>query len=195
MTLLTSPGPVRDYPRDWRVRLRESFVQTRYDRPWGWDGQVNYLWFTYLISHVLSNLLLIYICKLYWNLNTMFVCQVHFLLIYIWNFHVLSHLLLIYICTLESQYDVRMSGNFLLIYICNFHVLSYLLLIYMCKLHWNLNTMFVYMSGNFLLIFMCNFHVLSNLLLIYVCTLHWNLNTMFVCQVIFLWFSYVISMS
>ena len=27
--------------------------------------------------HVLSNLLLIYICKLHWNLNTMFVCQVN----------------------------------------------------------------------------------------------------------------------
>ena len=29
--------------------------------------------------HVLSNLLLIYICKLHWNLNTMFVCQVNFI--------------------------------------------------------------------------------------------------------------------
>ena len=28
--------------------------------------------------HVLSNLLLIYICKLHWNLNTMFVCQVNY---------------------------------------------------------------------------------------------------------------------
>ena len=27
--------------------------------------------------HVLSHLLLIYICKLHWNLNTMFVCQVN----------------------------------------------------------------------------------------------------------------------
>ena len=27
--------------------------------------------------HVLSNLPLIYICKLHWNLNTMFVCQVN----------------------------------------------------------------------------------------------------------------------
>ena len=39
---------------------------------------------------------------------------------------------------LESQYDVRMSGNFLLIYTCNFHVLNNFLLIYICKLHWNL---------------------------------------------------------
>ena len=29
--------------------------------------------------HVLSDLLLIYICKLHWNLNTMFVCQVNYL--------------------------------------------------------------------------------------------------------------------
>ena len=28
------------------------------------------------IFHVLNDLLLIYICKLHWNLNTMFVCQV-----------------------------------------------------------------------------------------------------------------------
>ena len=28
--------------------------------------------------HVLSHLLLIYICKLHWNLNTMFVCQVNY---------------------------------------------------------------------------------------------------------------------
>jgi hypothetical protein len=41
----------------------------------------------------------------------------------------------------------------------------------------------------------CNFHVLSHLLLIYICKLHWNLNTMFLCQVIFFWFTYVISMS
>ena len=34
--------------------------------------QVNYIY----NFHVLSNLLLIYICKLHWNLNTMFVCQV-----------------------------------------------------------------------------------------------------------------------
>ena len=27
--------------------------------------------------HVLSHLLLIYICKLHWNLNTMFICQVN----------------------------------------------------------------------------------------------------------------------
>jgi hypothetical protein len=60
-----------------------------------------YLWFTYEILYVLRHLLLIYICKLHWNTNTMFVCQVQFLLIYIWVFHVLSHLLLIYICKLH----------------------------------------------------------------------------------------------
>ena len=38
---------------------------------------------------------------------------------------------------MESQYDVRMSGNFLMIYMFNFHVLNHLLLIYICKLHWN----------------------------------------------------------
>ena len=31
--------------------------------------------------------------------------------------------------SLESQYDVRMSGTFLLIYICNFHVLNHFLLV------------------------------------------------------------------
>ena len=38
--------------------------------------KVNY----YVIFHVLSHLLLIYICKLHWNLNMMFVCQVTFFL-------------------------------------------------------------------------------------------------------------------
>ena len=105
--------------------------------------------------HVLNYLLLIFICKLHWNLNTMFVCQVHFLLIYICNFHVLNHLLLIFICKLHwNQLTGGVSvsscsnsspgfrriwtGNYLLlIYICNFHVLSHLLFIYICKLHWN----------------------------------------------------------
>ena len=50
-------------------------------------------------------------------------------------------------------------------------------------------------SGKFLLIYIWNFHVLSHLLLIYICKLHWNLNTMFVCQVIYFWFTYEISMS
>ena len=49
-------------------------------------------------------------------------------------------------------------------------------------------------SGKFLLICIWNFHVLCNLLLIYICKLHWNLNTMFVCQVNSFWFTYVISM-
>ena len=57
-----------------------------------------YIW---NFQHVLSHLLLNNICKLHWNLNTMFVCQVHFLLIYIRNFHFLSNLLLIYICKLH----------------------------------------------------------------------------------------------
>ena len=30
------------------------------------------------IFHVLNDLLMIYICKLNWNLNTMFVCQVNY---------------------------------------------------------------------------------------------------------------------
>jgi hypothetical protein len=47
-----------------------------------------------VLFHVLSHLLLIYICKLHWNLNTLFdMLQV--------LFHVLSHLLLIYICKLH----------------------------------------------------------------------------------------------
>ena len=49
--------------------------------------------------------------------------------------------------------------------------------------------------GKSLMIYIWNFHVLSNLLLIYICKLHWNLNTMFVCQVNPLWFTYEISMS
>ena len=57
--------------------------------------------------HVLNHLLLIYICKLHWNLNTMFICQVHFLLIYICNFHVLSHLLLFYICKLHWNLGIN----------------------------------------------------------------------------------------
>ena len=36
--------------------------------------------------HVLIHLLLIYICKLHWNLNTMFVCQVN----YFWFTYVIS---------------------------------------------------------------------------------------------------------
>ena len=77
---------------------------------------------------------------------------------------------------LESQYDVRMSGELLLIRICNFHVLSNLLLIYTCKLHWNLNTMFE-CQGDLLLIYIYNFHVLNHLPLIYICKLHWNLSS------------------
>jgi hypothetical protein len=150
--------------------------------------------------HVLNHLLLVYMCKLHWNLNTMFVWQVNYLLIYVWNFHVLSNLLLICICKLHwnrmsqvglisllkcvsklvslSVLDIS-QVHFLLIYICNFHVLNHFLLINICKLHWNLNTMFV-CQVHFLLIYICNFHVLNHFLLIYICKLHWNRRTMLV---------------
>ena len=59
--------------------------------------------------HVLSHLLLIYICKLHWNL----------------------------LLTISNQILILYIGIFLMIYIYKFHVLSHLLLIYICKLHWN----------------------------------------------------------
>ena len=73
--------------------------------------------------HVLSNLLLIYICKLHWRINKA----------------------LDEIDPAERDAVILQShmGKLLLIYICNSHVLSDLLLIYIFKLHWNLNTMFV----------------------------------------------------
>jgi hypothetical protein len=73
--------------------------------------------------HVLSHLLLIFICKLHWNcLGLGFET---------WHKYKLG------------KGQVASFGNFLLIYICNFHVLSHLLLIFICKPHWYLNTMFV----------------------------------------------------
>ena len=67
----------------------------------GWWVKVNFLLIFICNFHVLSNLLLMYIFNLHWNLNTMFVCQVNFLLIFIFNFHILSNLLRIYICKLH----------------------------------------------------------------------------------------------
>ena len=95
------------------------------------------------IFHVLSHLLLIYICKLHWNDIAIVEAKS------------------------KADDDVQQgrkqdairrqkqfisnaledietkAGEFLLIYIWNFHVLSRLLFIYIFKLHWNLNTMFV----------------------------------------------------
>ena len=76
------------------------------------------------IFHVLSHFLLIYICKLHWNLHR---CNPYV----IWT--------LIYHDAFEKQRE-QIEGKLLVIYIWNFHVLSHLLPIYMCKLHWNLNT-------------------------------------------------------
>jgi hypothetical protein len=43
------------------------------------DNQSGYFLLMYMCYfHVLSHLLLNYICKLHWNLNTMFVCQVNY---------------------------------------------------------------------------------------------------------------------
>ena len=46
-----------------------EFAVTSLDIFYQKQDQVNYLWFTYVIFHVLSSLLLIYICKLHWNLH------------------------------------------------------------------------------------------------------------------------------
>jgi hypothetical protein len=70
--------------------------------------------------HVLSHLLLIYICKLHWNFDNLT------------SFSYLKVSLCREILSLNNSF-----GNFLLIYKCNFHVLNNFLLIYVCKLHWN----------------------------------------------------------
>ena len=97
---------------------------------------------------------MIYICKLHWNLNTMFVCQVISLWFTYVIFHVLSNLLLIYICKLHWRLFAQFVAIDVVCYkyfsrlksvlesramyvICIFHVLSNLLLIYITKLHWN----------------------------------------------------------
>ena len=69
--------------------------------------------------HVLSHLLLIYICKLHWNFDNLT------------SFSYLKVSLCRKILSLNNS-----SGNFFLIYKCNFHVLNNFLLIYTCKLHW-----------------------------------------------------------
>jgi hypothetical protein len=165
------------------------------------ESLLSYIW----NFHVISNLLLIYICKLHWNRkrekgNHLNRADDNFNLrdsAGIFNafadwfmlgprYSLLPHFpLLLKIAT--------NTGKLLLIYICNFHVLTHLHMICICKLHWNLNTMFV-CQVYFLLIYICNLHVLTHLHMIYICKLHWNLNTMFVCQVNYFWFTYIISM-
>ena len=103
--------------------------------------QVNPFWFTYVIFHVLSHILLIYMCKLHWNLNTMFVWQVNYFWFTYVILHVLSNSLLIYICKLHWNLNtmfVCQVNYFWFTYVI-LHVLSHLLLIYICKLHWNSN--------------------------------------------------------
>ena len=98
--------------------------------------------------HVLSHLLLIYICKLHRNINTetcpfcgRFLCHLD---VFHRSCRVVVGLDLEYhspfaSLLLRAAGENRVQvGNFLSIYICNFYVLSYLLLIYICKLHWNL---------------------------------------------------------
>ena len=134
------------------------------------------------------------------------------LLIYICNFHVLSNLLLIYICELhwnaqiflraltvgneeatpEKKKMIRQTKKKL-----NFEQFKSAIRLISQRLGLDLGQFveYIHETVHFLLIYIWNFHVLNHLLLIYICKLHWNLNTMFVCQVIFFWFTYEISMS
>ena len=117
------------------------------------------------IFHVLSHLLLNYICKLHWNLNsevdwrsniskqmdsvdafkpTLQGYKTHKELTRIFNngFKPLRHITNVIVRQRLYNFKNKLSdagfeGKLLLIYICNFHVLSHLLLIYICKLHWN----------------------------------------------------------
>ena len=115
--------------------------------------------------HVLSHLLLNYICKLHWNLNTKGSETVKTHLdsettrleemvqrghetnatktsggsIFVGNPMDMALFGIIVIWLVSSMIKLPLQ----VIYMCNFHVLSHLLLIYICKLHWNLNTMFV----------------------------------------------------
>ena len=115
--------------------------------------------------HVLSNLLLIYICKLHWNRRRR-------------TPHLKSpkhpmqegrslRSAICYRPRTQSTHQARWSA-------ASTDLIPLLALPLTKKVH---------------------FHVLSNLLLIYICKLHWNFNTMFVCQVNSFWFTYVISMS
>ena len=54
----------------------ECFLRADGLRPEGSQKGGKFLMIYICNSHVLSHLLLICICKLHWNLNTMFVCQV-----------------------------------------------------------------------------------------------------------------------
>ena len=93
---------------DWRVAIQQVHLL------------MIYIW----NFHVLSYLLLIYICKLHWNLNTMFVCQVNSLLIYLCYFHVLSNFLIIYICKLhwnQIRWNLRLSSRKSLSWDCGYN--------------------------------------------------------------------------
>ena len=196
--------------------------------------------------HVLSHLLLNYICKLHWNFNTMFVCQV----ISLWFTYEISMSWVIYYwityvnstgisskwgrskCrrflwrtvhrNAQRRSRTRHARGFTMVFTIKNRAYSYFLVVIEClwlqvftiknreysyflivieKFHEGCNELKVSYLANmlceviFLRIYIWNFHVLNHLLLIYMCKLHWNLNTMFEWQVIYLWFTYVISMS
>ena len=113
---------------------RTSFlIGTKEKRLRNLRQQVNFFWFTYVISFpCLKTFLLIYICKLHWNLQIVDeVSQSKYEFV---TDHDLT------ITVLDRVVD---TGKLLMIYLCYFHVLRDLLLIYICKLHLNLDMMFV----------------------------------------------------
>ena len=129
--------------------------------------------------HVLSNLLLIFICKLHLNLYLIRILEV-----------------------LQRQFphwvgDVRGLGLFLgnKRIFSNNVIASFKLChtMYTCTYENSKGVEFVKPSielskspidmVNSFFVYIRNFHVLHHLLLNYICKLHWNLNTMFVCQV------------
>ena len=128
------------------------------------------------------------------------------LLIYTCNFHVLSHFLLIYICKLHWNPNARFFPSFTTatrpkrkswVQICPRRSQRRTSCCIPTKRPLTASTLTAMQrsSSGVMSCSVCNFLVLSNLLLIYICKLHWNLNTMFVCQVNYLLFKYVISMS
>jgi hypothetical protein len=124
--------------------------------------------------HVLSHLLLIYICKLHWNYysnepdgKSSSVDSDCFLLD--------TRLLVNYGAKIMNAVlsSLKRPGNPVSLRLLSVDAARAVLSLLRGKLG----------DGELLLIYICNFHVLSNLLLIYICKLHWNHYTMFVCQV------------
>ena len=143
--------------------------------------------------HVLSDLLLIYICKIHWNS-----------LLQPRGSDVQMPLLLQILVSpnLSLPNPILFLQNLNIVFVFQrksfetypdffFHIASSIV-----RRAFNTSNEVIdsFVCGKLHLIYIWNFHVLNYLLLIYICKLHWNLNTMFVCQVIFFWFTYVISM-